>query len=297
MKKIFGAIVISVILLSAAVSAQSLKIDNFSIKLNNETEVISVKKDGKIIVNGKQIGVLQADGKLIDLQGKTVAEIDKTGLVTVNAKPLLVISKDGDISNGSGKTMAWAWGEFNLSESQFLTVSPNKKEFYQPASFLIFLYLTSNEVIIESPVVSLKNDKLVEGKFKYKESDLVASVSASAMRGDYSIKVFGDGRIRVAGESFEAKKVPSNKKQVQAKINLFLQKAEAIDFVTIGKKSLASTFRLVQDGYSQSTGVWQNGIFQRAGCSSARDYCPQEIKELHNYFLTLFADDIVRRKL
>jgi hypothetical protein len=279
--------------LSAVVSAQSLKIDNFSIKLNGKTEVISVEKDGKVKLNGKQGGVLQADGKLIDLQGKTFAEIDKIGKVTVNDKPLVLINKKGELDNGSGKILAWTKdGKFKISESEFLTVSPNKKKFYQPASFLIFLYLTLDKVTTGSSIVSIEDKKL-----SYKDSDLVASVDASAMRGGYSIKVFGDGRIRVAGESFEAKKVPSNKKQVQAKINLFLQKAEAIDFVTIGKKSLASTFRLVQDGYSQSTGVWQNGIFQRAGCSSARDYCPQEIKELHNYFLTLFADDIVRRKL
>jgi hypothetical protein len=296
MKNILGAIIISVVFLSAVVSAQSLKIDNFSIKLNNETEVISVEKDGKVTLNGKQIGVLHADGKLIDLQGKTIAEINESGRVTGNDKPLLRINKVGDLFNDSGKFMAWEWGEFNLSGSQFLTVSPNKKEFYQPASFLIFLYLTANEVISESPIVSLKNDKLVEGKFKYKESDLVAGVSGSSMRGSYSIKVFGNGRISFGGRLFQAKKVPTDKKQVQAKINLFLQKAEKIDFVAIEKKSLASTFRRVQDGFSQSIEVWQNGTYQSAGCSSSRDYCPQEINALQSYFFTLFEDYVERRK-
>jgi hypothetical protein len=296
MKKIFGAIVISVILLSAAVSAQSLNIDDFSVKLNNETEVISVNKDGKIIVNGKQIGVLHADGKLKDLQGKTIAEINEMGRVTVNDKPLIVINKDGDISNDSGKTMAWEWGEFNLSGSNFLTISPNKKEFYKPASFLIFLYLTVNEVIIESPVVSLKNDKLVEGKFKYKESDLVASVSGSSMLGSYSIKVFGNGRISVGGRQFQAKKIPLDKKQIQAKIDLFLQKAKIIDFVKIEKKSRVRIPRFVHDGYSESIGVWQNGTFQKAGCSSSYTYCSQEISGLHNYFFVVFKDYVEIKK-
>jgi hypothetical protein len=296
MNKIFGAIIISVIFFSAAVSAQSLNIDDFSIKLNNETEVISVSKDGKIIVNGKQIGVLHADGKLIDLQGKTIAEINEAGRVTANDKPLLAIYENGDIFNDSGKFMAWEWGEFNLSGSNFLTVSPNKKEFYKPASFLIFLYLTVNEVISESPVVLLKNDKVVEGKFKYKESDLVAGVSGSSMIGSYSIKVFGNGRISFGGGLFQAKKVPSDKKQIQAKINLFLQRAKKIDFAVIQKKSLASTFRRVQDGYSQSIKVWQNGTYQSAGCSSSRDYCPQQINALHSYFFTLFDDYVEIRK-
>jgi hypothetical protein len=303
MKNIFGAIIISFVLLSAIVSAQSLKIDDFSIKLNNETEVISVNKDGKVIVNGKQIGVLHADGKLIDLQGKTISVISEQGRVSVNDKQLLRINKDGDLykevdfSNDSVKFMGWSWGELDLFGSQFVTVSPNKKEFYQPASFLIFLYLTVNEVISESPAASLKNDKVVGGKFKYKESDLVASVSSSGMRGSNTIRIFGDGRIRVTGEPFEARKVPSDKKQVQAKINLFLQRAKKIDFFAIHKKGLASPFRLVQDGGSWSVGVWQNGTFEQAGCASSRVYCSQKISELHSYFFELFEADFKRKKL
>ncbi len=291
MNKIFGAFTISVIFLSVFVSAQSLNIDDFSIKLNGETEVISVKKDGKLIVNGKQIGVLHADGKLIGLQGKTIAEIGETGRVTVNDKPLLRIDKDGDLYDDSGKFMAWEWGEFDLSGSNFLTVSPNKKEFYQPASFLIYLYLIANEVISESPIVSLKNDKLVEGKFKYKESDLVASVSASAMRGGYNIRVFGNGRIRVTGESYMAKENSSNKKQIQAKINQFLQKAKKINFL----RSFAIP-QFVYDGSSSSTGVWQNGSFHSSSCSSGQK-CSQKIQELHQYFFVVFADYVKQKKL
>ncbi len=294
MKNIFGAFTISVIFLSVFVSAQSLNIDNFSIKLNGETEVISVKKDGKLTLNGKQIGILQTDGKLIDLQGKTVAEIDKTGKVTVSDKPLVLIDKNGGLDNGSGKILGWSKnGKFDLSESKFLTISPNKKKYYQTASFLIFLYLSLDKV--NGPTtVSLTDEKL---GVNYKDSDLVATVSASAMRGGYSIEVFGDGRITVTGESFEAKKAPSNKKQIQSKINQFLQRANGIDFLLIQKKSLESDFRVVLDGSSSSTGVWQNGIFRRAGCSSSSDYCPQEIKELHDYFFVVFADYVKQRKL
>jgi hypothetical protein len=152
MNKIFGVIIISVVFLSAVVSAQSLKIDNFSIKANGETELISVKKDGKVTVNGKQIGVLQADGKLKDLQGKTLAEIDKTGKVTVNNEPpLVLINKNGGLDNGSGKILGWSKdGKFDLSDAKFLTVSPNKKKFYQTASFLIFLYFYATEKVITS---------------------------------------------------------------------------------------------------------------------------------------------------
>ncbi len=149
MNKIFGVIIVSVVFLSAVVSAQSLKIDNFSIKANGETEVISVKKDGKVTVNGKQMGVLQADGKLKDLAGKTLAEIDKTGKVTINDKPLVLINKNGGLDNGSGKILGWSKdGKFDISESKFLTISPNKKKFYQTASFLIFLYFFAEGKVI-----------------------------------------------------------------------------------------------------------------------------------------------------
>jgi hypothetical protein len=293
MKNILGAITVSVLFLATVVSAQSLKIDNFSIKLNGETEVISVKKDGKVTLNGKQGGVLQADGKLIDLQGKTVAEIDKTGKVSVNDKPVVMINKKGELDNGSGKIISWTKdGKFGLSESQFLTVSPNKKKFYQPASFLIFLYLYGTKVETQLPKVSLNNKT-----FNYKDTDLVASVNATAMRGGYSIKVFGNGTISVEGESFETKKNAPDKEKVKGKIALFLQRAEGIDFAATFKKSMKATTKFVYDGFSNSTGVWQNGVFRQAGCSSGNDYCPQEIKELHSYFFALFTDDIKRRKL
>jgi hypothetical protein len=290
MKNILGATIISVLFLSA-ISAQSLKIDNFSIKFNGKTEVISVNKDGKLTLNGKQGGILQADGKLIDVQGKTLAEIDKTGKVTVTDKPVVMINKNGDLDNGSGTILAWTKdGKFKLSESEFLTVSPNKKKFYQPASFLIFLYLYATKVETQLPKVSLNNKT-----FTYKDTDLVTSVNATAMRGGYSIKVFGNGTISVEGEAFEAKKNALDKEKVKAKIALFLQRAEGIDFAAIAEKSMKATYRFVYDGFSNSTGVWQNGVFREAGCSSTTNYCPQEIKELHSYFFNLFTDDIKRR--
>jgi hypothetical protein len=285
MKKIFGAITISVIFLSVFVSAQSLKIDDFSIKLNGGTEVISVKKDGKVSLNGKPIGVLQADGKLKDLAGKTVAQIDETGKVTVNDKPLVVINKKGELDNGSGEIIVWAKdGKFKLSESQFLTASPNNKTFYQPASFLIFLYLSADKVISGTTIVSREDEK-----FTYKDSDLVAGVTMSGSRGrGYSIKVFGDGTITQDKNPANAKKVISDKKQIQANIILFLQRAEKIDFESINKKIRIPLGR-VYDGSSKSIGVWQNGVYQGVGCSSGSK-CPQEIQELHSYFFELFVN-------
>ncbi len=296
MNKIFGAIVISVFILSAFASDQSLKIGNFSIKANGETEMISVKKDGKIEVNGVSIGVLQKDGKLKDTNEKTIAEIDKTGKVTANGKTLGIVNKNGEYDNGSGKTISWTTdGKFNLSETKFVTISPNNKKFYQTATFLIFLYLFADQVKTESPTVSLADEKLME-KFKYKDSDLVASIQRTPGRGEienrgYSVKIFGDGRIVHAGETVNAKRVPPNKKEIQVKINRFLQKAEGINFLAIYEKNSAKAVPFVHDGITTSTGVWLNGSYREVSCGVG-SYCTEEISELHKYFVQLFADDL-----
>jgi hypothetical protein len=295
MNKIFGAVIFSVVFLSAFISAQSLKIDNFSIKANGETEMISVKKDGKVSVNGNEIGVLQKDGKLKDLNGKTLAKIDKTGKLTDDTKPLGIINKNGEYDNGSGKKIAWTTdGKFNLSESKFLTVSPNKKKFYQSATFLIFLYLHQNQATTESLKASIEDATLAE-KFRYQDSDLVARIAKSPGRGginerDYSIKIFGDGRIVLAGETVYAKQVPLNKKQIQAKLNRFLQKAEELNFLAIYEKTNANPIPHIDDGITISTGVWTNGFYQESDCSAGG--CPNEINELHKYFVELFATEM-----
>lgn len=299
MNKIFGAIIVSVFLLSSFASAQSLKIGNFSIKANGETEMISVKKDGKIEVNGVSIGVLRKDGKLNDTNGKMIAEIDKTGKVTANGKPLGIINKNGEYDNGSGKKIGWTQdGKFNFSDSKFVTISPNNKKFHQTATFLIFLYLFADQVKTDSPTVSIENEK-IEGKFKYQDSDLVASIAKSPGRGEienrgYSIKIYGDGRIVHAGETVYAKRVPPNKKDIQVKINRFLQKAEEIDFLAIYEKNSAQAVPFVHDGITTSTGVWLNGSYREVSCGVG-SYCTEEISELHKYFVQLFADDMSRK--
>ena len=299
MNKIFGAIIISLAFFNLFSLAQSLKVDNFLIKANGETELISVKKDGKVLVHGDQIGTLQEDGKLKDLQDKTLAEIDKTGKVTANGKPLGIVNKDGEYDNGSGKIIGWTQGgKFNLDESKFFTISPNKKKFYQTATFLIFLYLNVTEVKTESLTVSIEDEKLAE-KFKYLDTDLVASIAKSPGRGEienrgYSVKIFGDGRITHAGETVHAKRVPANKKEIQAKINRFLPKAEEINFLAIYEKNSLKAVPFVHDGITTSIGVWQNGIYREVGCGGG-EFCTPELSELQKYFVVLFVDDMSRK--
>lgn len=300
MKEILGAIIISVFLLSSFASAQSLKIGNFSIKADGETEIISVKKDGEIEVNGVLIGVLQKDGKLKDTNGKIIAEIDKTGKVIANGKPLGIVNKNGEYDNGSGKKISWTQGgKFNFSESKYATISPNNKKFHQTATFLIFLYLFADKVKTELPTVSIADEKL-EGKFKYQDSDLVASIAKSPGRGEienrgYSVKIFGDGRITHAGETVYAKRVPPNKKEIQVKINRFLQKAEEIEFLEIYEKiSEKPAAPFVHDGITTSIGVWINGIYRRIDCGGS-EFCTEELRELQKYFVQLFADDMSRK--
>lgn len=296
MKSILAVIIVLIFFLSAFASAQSLKIDDFSVKANDETEVVSVKKDGKVVVNGSTIGVLQRDGKLKDLNGKTLAEIDKTGKVTANGKPLGIISKNGEYDNGSGKKIGWTKdGKFNLSEATFLTVAPNKKQFYRPATFLILLYLSADKAKTALPSVSLQDEKLV-GKFGYADADLVAGIQRTACLGDcptYSVKIYGDGKIVHAGETIYSKQSPPNKKEIQAKINRFLQKAEEINFSAIYEKNNAQPAPVVHDGISVSTGAWSNGSYREVFCQSGSS-CEQELGELHKYFIQLFAADTIR---
>ena len=148
MKKIPGFVVITLVFLSLSASAQNLKIDNISIKANGQTEVILLKKDGQIIMNGSPIGVLTSDGKLKDLNGKTAVEIDKQGKVIIDdPKMHLTINKDGEIDNGSGKKISWTKdGKLNISDNDFITISPNKKKFRQTAAFLMALYLSGKSV-------------------------------------------------------------------------------------------------------------------------------------------------------
>lgn len=291
MKNILAAVIGLMLFSSGFISAQSLKIDNFSIKANGETEMISVAKDGKVSVNGSAVGVLRKDGKLKDLNGKTLAEMDKTGKVTANAKMLGIIKKNGEYDNGSGSKISWTKdGKFNLSESKFLTVAPNNKKFHQTATFLIFLYLFADQVKTASPTVSLEDEKLTE-KFGYADADSVAGIQRTACLGDcptYSIKIYGDGRITRAGESIYSKQIPLNKKEIQAKINRFLQKVEEIDFSRIYEKNRRNPAPFVHDGISISTGAWISGSYREVFCQSGSP-CDQELGELHKYFVALFA--------
>ena len=297
MNKIIGAIIISLAFFNLITSAQSLNIDNFSIKANGETEMISVKKDGKVSLIGVAMGVLQKDGKLKDSNGKTIAEIDESDKVIADGKTLGFINKDGEYDNGSDQTIGWTiGGNFNISDKEVLTISPNNKKFYQTATFLIYVYLSFIEVKTESPTVSLTDEQLAN-KFKYQDSDLVASIAKSPGRGGieqrgYSIKLYGDGRMTHAGESVFAKRVPENKKEIQVKINRFLQKAEEINFLAIYNKiSKKPAAPFVHDGITTSIGVWVNGVYRQI--DSGGDI--KELSELQKYFVVLFADDMSRK--
>jgi hypothetical protein len=140
-EKLIFSILISFFLLSIVCSAQILKIDEFSLEANGEGEIISLKKNGELTVENQKIGVLSGDGYLKDLEGKTLAAIDEQGkVVDGDKKAIGLIDKRGNINFGSGKVIGWTAGsKFNVSEKEFLTLSPDKKNLYKTASFLIFL--------------------------------------------------------------------------------------------------------------------------------------------------------------
>lgn len=124
-----------------------MKIDEFSLKANGEVEVILLKKNGEVTIDNQRVGVLFGDGQLKDSDGKTLARIDKQGQVSGEDKKVVaLIDKKGNIDFDSGKIIGWtAGGKFNVSEKEFLTLSPDKKNLYKTASFLIFLNYSSNK--------------------------------------------------------------------------------------------------------------------------------------------------------
>ncbi len=153
-------------------------------------------------------------------------------------------------------------------------------------------------VIFLSANVSAQSETKNE-KFNYRDSDLVASIAKSPGRGEienrgYSIKIYGDGRLTHAGETVNAKRVPLNKKEIQAKINRFLQRAEEIKFLEIYEKINENLTPFVHDGITTSIGVWLNGTYRQIDCGDG-EFCNEELRELQKYFIQLFADDMSRK--
>ena len=61
------------------------------------------------------------------MDGKTIAAIDIEGKVT-DSKIIGIIHKNGDIDFGAGKLNRIESGRFNLSEKDFLKITPDNKK-------------------------------------------------------------------------------------------------------------------------------------------------------------------------
>ncbi len=292
MKKLIYSILISIFLLNIVCSAQVLKIDNFLLKQNGETEVISLKKSGEVSVNQQVIGKLSKDGFLKDTNGKTIAAISKLGLVTDGDKTNYgMIDKNGSINNGSGKSLNWTKdGKFQVSEKDYLTISPNKKKFYQTASFLILL----NFMVKQSFLPPTQSELIEDAKFNYKDTDVVLSIETGVCQGncDSLLTLFGNGNLAYTGSYRSSNGVTVVGKTTRTKINQLLQKAEDINFPNLPP---APSRPYVHDGSSTTTRVWFDGKLIKIGCAVGEG-CPIEAVVFSEFIHTLFAEEINKLK-
>jgi hypothetical protein len=87
--------------------AQVLEIGNFSLKADDGTEIISLKKNGEVVVNQQVIGKLSSDGRLTDTNGKASLAISEFGLVPDSDKINYgLIYKHGILDNGSQRQIS-----------------------------------------------------------------------------------------------------------------------------------------------------------------------------------------------
>jgi hypothetical protein len=289
MKKLTYSILISLFIFNLTAFAQVLQIGKFSLKTTDGNEIISLNKNGEVTVNQQVIGKLSKDGKLTDTSGKTMAAIDDSGLVTDGDKTNYgLIDKNGNASNGSGRQLGWTKdGKFKLSDKDSLTISPNKKKFYQTASFLIML----NFWVKQTFTPPTESEQIEQNKLNYKDSDVILSIETGRCNGDCEslLTIFGNGNLGYTGGRFSGGYTVVGK-TTRAKINQLLQKAAEINFPNLPD---APPRPHVHDGASVTTRVWFNGKLIKIGCG-AGEGCPKEAVKFSEFISQLFAEDFTK---
>lgn len=284
MKKLTYSILLSFFLLNVVCSAQILKIEDFSLKMNGENEMISLKKNGEIIVNNQVAGKLSADGKVKNLEGKIVAAIDKQGKAADGEKTIGLIDKKGEIDFGSGKRTGWSKdGKFKISDENFLSISPNKPKFYRTASFLILL----NYFVKQTSSATVETS--LNPQFNYKETDVVASIAADSggrYPVDYSLIVYGDGTIVYTNSNFHG--IGNKVKTTKAKIDVLRQKA---DELTFPKPQTTAAAPFVHDALSYTMQIWHKGDLKRISWSTGTEL-PQELSDFYDFLNKFFEPEI-----
>jgi hypothetical protein len=67
---------------------------------------LRVESNGKVILDGKEVGLVQSSGEL-EVGGKVVAKVDRDGKMTIVAEPreAITIREDGTLTDPEGKVM------------------------------------------------------------------------------------------------------------------------------------------------------------------------------------------------
>ncbi|MCU0240392.1 MAG: hypothetical protein MUC29_13210 [Pyrinomonadaceae bacterium] len=290
MKKLTYSILISLFIFNLTAFAQVLEIGNFSLKAKDGAEIISLKKNGEVVVNQQVIGKLSSDGKLTDTSGKTMATITDLGLVTDSDKINYgLIYKNGILDNGSRRQIGWTKdGKFELSDKDLLTISPNKKKFYQTASFLIML----NFFVKQTFTPPTEAEQIEQNKLNYKDSDIVLSIETGMCNGrcESLLTIFGNGNLAYTSGFDKPGILTVVGKTTRAKINKLLQRAANINFPNLPD---APARPHVHDGASVTTKVWFNGKLIKIGCG-AGEGCPKEALKFSEFITELFAEDLAK---
>jgi hypothetical protein len=290
MKNLHLPILISIVLLNIVCSAQTLKIDSFSLKVNGEAEIISLSKSGEVSIDQQVIWRLSADGRLADLSGKTIVALSSFGLVTdADDVSYAIIDKNGSLSVATGSSLGWTQdGKFKISKTEFLTISSNKKNLYRTASFLIFL-----KFWIKQSFSPPTESELVDStRLKYKDTDIVMSIETGTCEGscDSLLLIYGNGKITYRGSRYSRAGMTVVGQTTRTKINQLLQTIDKINFPSL---PLTPAMPHVDDGSSTTTLVWSKGKLIKTGCEVGEP-CPEEAIAFRRFFDRLFAEELAK---
>lgn len=153
---------IFIYLLLIMTSCKSQKhISAFSIINNEGLEIIRVEDDGSVLASQIKVGILNSKGVLKNMESDTIAYLGNDLLLYDNeGRPMIRIDKQGSMDMGTPEKIRWSEdGKLVISDSKYIQITPNKKEFYGNASLLFFIYsniqVQNSEIIIEGSTADL----------------------------------------------------------------------------------------------------------------------------------------------
>ncbi|MGD1842808.1 MAG: hypothetical protein ACFB0B_18205 [Thermonemataceae bacterium] len=119
----------------------------FEIKDGDGKTVVTVQKDGSIMIKGEVKGHITEDGTF-SYEEKIIAKMGESDmLVDAKGETLAKIDENGTIDNGSGVLIKWSEsGELMKGDEKMgMKITPAEKSSFRNASIILFLYLSGSK--------------------------------------------------------------------------------------------------------------------------------------------------------